>query len=81
MTSGAHSSARTISGSSCLICSPAPSPPVSSRSPTRTFSRLTDTGPHAYSEVCDDPQAAERYAQAYDAAWQRGIPHEEYRPG
>ncbi|WP_354597252.1 DUF6879 family protein [Streptomyces sp. JL1001] len=31
-------------------------------------------------EVCDDPQAAERYAQAYDAAWQRGLPHEEYRP-
>ncbi|MEI5033789.1 hypothetical protein RB201_16375 [Streptomyces sp. S1A(2023)] len=31
-------------------------------------------------EVCDDVQAAERYAHAYDAAWQRGIPHEEYRP-
>ncbi|MFE6771375.1 DUF6879 family protein [Streptomyces fimicarius] len=36
------------------------------------------TGPGM--EVCDDARAAERYALAYDTAWQRGIPHGEYRP-
>lgn len=31
-------------------------------------------------EVCHDPALAERYATAYEAAWDRAVPHAEYRP-
>ncbi|MFJ4704615.1 DUF6879 family protein [Streptomyces anulatus] len=37
------------------------------------------TGPGM--EVCDDVHMAERYAHAYDTAWQRAIPHAEYETG
>lgn len=31
-------------------------------------------------ETFHDPALAKQYATAYEAAWQRAIPHEEYRP-
>nr|WP_043734414.1 DUF6879 family protein [Streptomyces zinciresistens] len=31
-------------------------------------------------EVLNDPALAKRYAAAYQAAWERAVPHEEYRP-
>ncbi|WKU49358.1 hypothetical protein Q3V23_18710 [Streptomyces sp. VNUA116] len=36
------------------------------------------TGPGM--EVCVDPALAKQYVTAYEAAWERAIPHEEYRP-
>ncbi|MEX2983735.1 DUF6879 family protein [Streptomyces sp. C36] len=36
------------------------------------------TGPGM--EICTDPALAKQYATAYEAAWERAIPHEEYRP-
>jgi len=31
-------------------------------------------------EKCDDPAVAQACAASFDAAWDRGIPHEDYRP-
>ncbi len=31
-------------------------------------------------EVCTDPALVKQYAAAYEAAWERGIPHGEYQP-
>ena len=36
------------------------------------------TGPRM--EVCEDPALAKQIMTAYEAAWDRAIPHEEYRP-
>ena len=31
-------------------------------------------------EITEDPTLAKTCATAFDAAWERAIPHEEYRP-
>jgi hypothetical protein len=36
------------------------------------------TGPRM--EVCHDPALAKQYTTAYEAAWERAIPHAQYRP-
>ncbi|WP_374403268.1 DUF6879 family protein [Streptomyces sp. 35G-GA-8] len=36
------------------------------------------TGPGM--EVCPDPALAKQYVTAYEAAWERAIPHTQYRP-
>ncbi|GGY75387.1 hypothetical protein GCM10010327_01420 [Streptomyces nitrosporeus] len=36
------------------------------------------TGPRM--EVLHDPALAAQYVSAYEAAWERAIPHAEYRP-
>ncbi|MFJ8333309.1 DUF6879 family protein [Streptomyces sp. NPDC094437] len=36
------------------------------------------TGPRM--EVVHDPELAAQYVTAYEAAWERAVPHAEYRP-
>ncbi len=36
------------------------------------------TGPRM--EVCHDSALAAQYVRAYEAAWERAIPHTEYQP-
>jgi len=43
------------------------------------FNYFDGPGEWAGAGVCDDPGVAARHAAAFEAAWERGVPHEQYR--
>jgi hypothetical protein len=44
------------------------------------FSHFAGNGEFLEDELCDDPAVVKMCARAFEAVWDRAIPHAEYRP-